>query len=127
MTCKGICIRYRATKPAKGGRYANGQRRCQMCEEFLNWEGLWCPCCGYRLRSHPRNKIYKAKLRNGTLKYGDVVNAYTKDKDCGMVFDKEVTLGEKVGEDGKYEIWTCQIGKKEVERFILPPLLEKAQ
>ena len=26
-------------------------------------EGLWCPCCGYRLRTKPRNLKYKAKLR----------------------------------------------------------------
>jgi hypothetical protein len=45
------------------GRYANGQKRCQICEIFLKWEGLWCPCCGYRLRTKPRNLKYKAKLR----------------------------------------------------------------
>ena len=123
MTCKGICSRYRATKPAKGGRYSNGQRRCQMCEEFLTWEGLWCPCCGYRLRSHPRNKIYKAKLRDGILKFGDVVDAYIKDGEK-VVLDKEVILIEKIRDDGKYEIWICKIGKKEVERFILPPRVE---
>jgi len=53
MTCKGICV----------GRYASGQRRCQICEIFIKWEGLWCPCCGYRLRTKPRNLKYKAKLR----------------------------------------------------------------
>jgi tRNA(Ile2) C34 agmatinyltransferase TiaS len=21
----------------------------------LKWDGLWCPCCGYRLRTRPRN------------------------------------------------------------------------
>ena len=45
------------------GRYASGQRRCQICEIFIKWEGLWCPCCGYRLRTKPRNLKYKAKLR----------------------------------------------------------------
>ena len=34
-----------------------------ICEIFINWEGLWCPCCGYRLRTKPRNLKYKAKLR----------------------------------------------------------------
>ena len=24
---------------------------------------MWCPCCGYRLRTKPRNLKYKAKLR----------------------------------------------------------------
>ena len=63
MTCKGICPRYKAQKPVGTGRYASGQRRCQICEIFINWEGLWCPCCGYRLRTKPRNLKYKAKLR----------------------------------------------------------------
>ena len=63
MTCKGICSRYKAQKPVGTGRYASGQRRCQICEIFINWEGLWCPCCGYRLRTNPRNLKYKAKLR----------------------------------------------------------------
>ena len=36
---------------------------CQICEIFIKWEGLWCPCCGYRLRTKPRNLKYKAKLR----------------------------------------------------------------
>ena len=63
MTCKGICVRYKAQKPVGTGRYASGQRRCQICEIFIKWEGLWCPCCGYRLRTKPRNLKYKAKLR----------------------------------------------------------------
>ena len=29
--------------------YATGQKHCQVCEIFLNWNRLWiCPCCGYR-------------------------------------------------------------------------------
>ncbi|MGB6627546.1 MAG: hypothetical protein WBE61_05390 [Nitrososphaeraceae archaeon] len=63
MTCKGICIRHKAQKPVGSGRYASGQRRCQICEIFIKWDGLWCPCCGYRLRTKPRNLKYKAKLR----------------------------------------------------------------
>ena len=63
MTCKGICTRYKAQKPVGTGRYASGQRRCQICEIFIKSEGLWCPCCGYRLRTKPRNLKYKAKLR----------------------------------------------------------------
>ena len=63
MTCKGICIRHKAMKPVGTGRYSTGQKRCQVCEIFLKWEGLWCPCCGYRLRTRPRNLKYKAKLR----------------------------------------------------------------
>ncbi|MDH3339981.1 MAG: hypothetical protein OEL84_01705 [Nitrosopumilus sp.] len=60
--CKGVCDRYKATKPRGGSRYANGQKRCQVCEIFIKWEGLWCPCCGYRLRARPRNRIYREKI-----------------------------------------------------------------
>jgi hypothetical protein len=63
VTCKGICIRHKARKPVGSGRYAVGQKRCQICELFIEWPGLWCPCCGYRLRSKPRNLKYKTKLR----------------------------------------------------------------
>ncbi|MGA9151880.1 MAG: hypothetical protein WBZ36_14980 [Candidatus Nitrosopolaris sp.] len=63
MVCKGICIRHKALKPVGKGRYSTGQKRCQICETFLKWDGLWCPCCGYRLRTRPRNLKYKAKLQ----------------------------------------------------------------
>jgi len=62
MTCKGICLRHKAIKPIGVGRYAAGQKRCQMCSIFVNWEGFFCPCCGYRLRTKPRNQRYKLKL-----------------------------------------------------------------
>lgn len=70
MGCKGLCTKYKALKPAgpdgqpSGARYIKGQKRCQVCEIFMQWEGLWCPCCGYRLRTKPRNRHYKAKLRS---------------------------------------------------------------
>ena len=63
MTCKGICIRHKALRPVTAGRYSTGQKRCQVCEIFLKWAGLWCPCCGYRLRTRPQNSKFKAELR----------------------------------------------------------------
>jgi hypothetical protein len=29
----------------------------------MQWEGLYCPCCGYRVRSKPRHFKYKEKFR----------------------------------------------------------------
>ena len=63
MVCKGICVRHKALKPVGIGRYSVGQKHCQICETFLIWDGLTCPCCGYKLRTRPRNLKYKAKLR----------------------------------------------------------------
>ena len=62
MVCKGICVRHKATKPVGTGRYSTGQKRCQVCEIFIKWDGVFCPCCGYRLRTKPRNLKLKAKL-----------------------------------------------------------------
>lgn len=59
--CKGICPRYKARKKHGIGRYEDGQRRCQVCEMFINYDGLFCPCCGYRLRCKPRSTKYKIK------------------------------------------------------------------
>jgi len=46
MTCKDICYRYKATKNLRSSYYAEGNKRCQICEIFLKWRGRNCPCCG---------------------------------------------------------------------------------
>jgi hypothetical protein len=56
--CKGICVRHKVSS-----RYSTGNKRCQVCELFIKWDGLWCPCCGYRLRTRPRSFRFKTKLR----------------------------------------------------------------
>jgi hypothetical protein len=64
MVCKGICIRHRAQKPVGSfGRYATGQKRCQVCAVYMRWEGLWCPCCGRKVRTRPRNSKFKQKFK----------------------------------------------------------------
>ncbi len=61
MTCNGICDNYKATKPRVGGRYENGQKRCQICEIFVYHDGLFCPCCNMRLRRSSRYVNLKKK------------------------------------------------------------------
>ena len=63
MTCKSICVKYEATGSILGGRYYTGQSRCQVCEIWVRWDGVWCPCCGQRLRKKPRNSTFKTTLR----------------------------------------------------------------
>ncbi len=82
MSCKGVCDKYKADKPVGIGRYASGQKRCQICELYLKWNGLWCPCCAYRLRSKPRNITYKDKLRETEFKAGAIVKVYKNWKTC---------------------------------------------
>ena len=62
MSCKDTCKIYKATK-FPNGRYGSGLKRCNSCAVFLDWDGLWCPCCGVRLRVFPRSRKYKEKLR----------------------------------------------------------------
>ena len=57
MTCKGICIHHKATSS-----YVTGNKRCQICDLFIQWDGVFCPCCGSRLRMRPRNMKFNAKL-----------------------------------------------------------------
>jgi len=65
MTCKNICTNYKAIKQPHHSRYSEGQKRCIHCEIFIRWEGYMCPCCGYRLRSNPRSRRLREKLRDG--------------------------------------------------------------
>ena len=60
--CRGLCVRYKITKRLKVGRYADGQKRCNSCGVFMKWDGLYCPCCGHRLRLKPRSRKYKEKV-----------------------------------------------------------------
>ncbi|GFN40285.1 MAG: conserved hypothetical protein [Marine Group I thaumarchaeote] len=43
------------------GRYQVGQKRCNECDIFMKWDGLFCPCCNTRLRSNSRYTKYKEK------------------------------------------------------------------
>ncbi|KFM18955.1 hypothetical protein SCCGRSA3_00847 [Marine Group I thaumarchaeote SCGC RSA3] len=61
MTCNGICNTYKANKPKEGGRYENGQKRCQTCEIFVYHDGLYCPCCKTQLRQSSRYIKLKEK------------------------------------------------------------------
>ena len=65
MACKEICFSHKAKSDGKN-RYSNNQKRCQTCEIFIKWDGLWCPCCGYMLRTHPRNS--KSRKKSDLLK-----------------------------------------------------------
>jgi len=63
MSCKGICPRYKATKPPlPDTRYAMGQKRCNACDIFIQWDGSHCPCCGGFLRTKPRGTVDRQQL-----------------------------------------------------------------
>jgi len=61
MTCKGICIRHVAVRPPDGYRYSNGQKRCRVCNLFIKWDGVKCPCCGMTLSTRQHRSNYEGR------------------------------------------------------------------
>jgi len=66
--CVGTCKNYKALKPSQIGRYASGQKRCNFCEVFLDYDGNTCPCCNRQLRCLPRSRrgkeIYFTQIKS---------------------------------------------------------------
>ncbi len=73
MACKGVCVRHKATHG--GGsytlRYAEGQKRCQVCQIYLIWQtNNYCPCCGNKLRI----KLGEGRLKQGVIQFLNIEN-----------------------------------------------------
>lgn len=62
MKCNDICQNYKAKKPKQGGRYEDGQKRCNSCNIYIKYDGLFCPCCNLRLRMSSRYTKFKEKF-----------------------------------------------------------------
>lgn len=60
--CKGTCIKFKAIMYEGRNRYENGQKRCPVCEIFLMWEGIRCPCCTVKLRNTPRGNRARKEI-----------------------------------------------------------------
>lgn len=54
--CKGYCVDYvNPVNPMNGNYYTDWHNcRCSICSKYLEWDGIYCPCCGYRVRRRPR-------------------------------------------------------------------------
>lgn len=64
MACKNICIQYKPEKQSARPRirYTAGQKYCAICEVFIKWDGLRCPCCRQLIRTKSK-KLKKGKIR----------------------------------------------------------------
>lgn len=60
VTCNGYCLKFQYRK-TRGRRidYALGDKRCNHCEVYLKYDGIFCPCCGIRLRYTSRWRRYQ--------------------------------------------------------------------
>jgi len=72
LDCRGLCKDPKYKFPRQGGNsllYLQGAKRCQNCEgKYLKWEGIFCPCCGGRLRLKPRkSKLKETVLNNKSI------------------------------------------------------------
>jgi len=64
--CKGFCIEYKnKVQPTNGNYYKKwNDCRCSICMIYLKWDGIYCPCCGYRVRRRPRGSEAVMKVQN---------------------------------------------------------------
>ena len=62
MACKGICEKYVIQKPFMSSRYTAGQKRCSICDVFIKYDDIHCPCCGVMLRNNPRGTQDRTRL-----------------------------------------------------------------
>ena len=53
--CKNACIPYITPKT-----YIEGAVRCRTCYRFLEWDGIWCPCCNCRVSRRARGIASKS-------------------------------------------------------------------
>jgi len=63
MACKGICVKYKAKEIPGISRYAITHSICATCEIVMIIGNTHCPCCGHKLKKHPRGIQKKENLR----------------------------------------------------------------
>ena len=65
-SCNNQCAVYQKHwSPIMGSHYKLGFKRCSVCDKFIVWDGVYCPCCGARLGIKPKTKNglrYKSKI-----------------------------------------------------------------
>ena len=61
--CKDYCVQYKfIPNNHKGGVYVQGGKRCRVCDIFIKWDGMFCPCCGTKLRCKPGKPSIRRKF-----------------------------------------------------------------
>lgn len=54
LACAGKCNKYKVlNRTREGPRYGGNHKRCTNCAKYIEWSGLRCPCCNYKLRTKP--------------------------------------------------------------------------
>ena len=114
--CKGICNEFKASRPSDGKRYESGQLRCQICEIYITIvgthgsKGLYCKCCNYRVRGKPRNRIYKAKLRNEEIEVENLTEIEVKNSD--NLLNKKICEAFRLGIVPGFAVQDITVGRE---------------
>ena len=70
MPCNQVCEKYRFVRDKHKKIYNSGASRCNgRCQIFISFDGIFCPCCGVKLRKSPRNKHYLKNNGNDKIRY----------------------------------------------------------
>ncbi len=63
MPCRELCTTVlKAKRPPSGGVYLSGVRLCNSIHcsgQWVKCDGMFCGCCGVRIRTKPRSKAGK--------------------------------------------------------------------
>jgi len=57
-----LCLKYEVKRQFGKSPFSNGVKYCNHCGSglqvgiYMKWDGLFCPCCSFKLRSKPRFK-----------------------------------------------------------------------
>jgi|TARA_R110000787_G_scaffold70884_3_gene157748 hypothetical protein len=72
MICRDIICKAEQYQPKKKvrGAASQGYRRCSVCEIFLKYDGIYCPCCSNRMRVTPNNNKARQRVREKRLMKG---------------------------------------------------------
>lgn len=61
MSCRGLCDLKHETAPLSRVSYRNGFKFCTTCRLTIKWDGVRCPCCSTKLRTHAARTRSKLK------------------------------------------------------------------
>lgn len=61
--CRDTCSVLYVRKEKERGRYETGCKYCMICAIWLRVDGNFCPCCKVQLRTKPRTRKGKERLR----------------------------------------------------------------
>ena len=53
--CTGVCVSLKSTRVTTSKKYERGQKRCTLCDIFMETMKLRCPCCNAKLRTKARS------------------------------------------------------------------------